>query len=105
MLEIEKCARCAVQIPDSIFKQPLRRFQFSSWPGPSSRPSTSFLPKRSQNVEAGTRLRRGFDGLFSVPGPRSFSEGGKAGHDELATRREFRTRVRDLAARCARNCA
>jgi len=39
--------------------------------------------KESKTWMPGTRLRRGFDGLFSVPGCRSFSEGGKAGHDGL----------------------
>ena len=36
----------------------------------------------------GTRLRQGFDGI-SVLGRRSFSEGGKAGHDEYYWNTQF----------------
>src|SRR6266446_2399141 len=54
----------------------------ASWPG-LSRPSTSWRPLRKKDVDvrhpSTPRLRR----AFSVLGRRSFSEGGKAGHDEF----------------------
>src|SRR5437764_8233814 len=37
----------------------------------------------------GTHLRRGFDGLFRCYARRSFSEGGKAGHDEFCYKALF----------------
>src|SRR6266446_5532086 len=60
----------------------------ASWPG-LSRPSTSWRPLRKKDVDVRHPSTPVLRRAFSVLGRRSFSEGGKAGHDELHHRAPF----------------